>query len=68
VSSSRAATPLRPAVSPAEGLDTASVAVCRSVRAVARTRLLERLGTLAPDTMRQVERALALILGIREVD
>jgi mRNA interferase MazF len=68
VSSSRAATPLRPSVSPAEGVDIASVAVCRSVRAVARTRLLERLGTLAPDTMRQVERALALILGIREVD
>src|SRR5258705_3208012 len=68
VSSSRAATPLRPYVSPAEGVDTASVAVCRRVRAVARTRLLERLGTLAPDTMRQVERALALILGIRESD
>ena len=51
-------------VSPAEGVDTASVAVCRSIRAVARTRLLERLGTLAPDTMRQIERALALILGI----
>ena len=68
VSSSRSGTPLRPDVSPAEGVDTPSVAVCRSVRAVARTRLLERLGTLTPDTMRQVERALALILGIREAD
>lgn len=68
VSSSRSGTPLRPDVSRAEGVDTASVAVCRSVRAVARTRLLERLGTLTPDTMRQVERALALILGIREAD
>jgi mRNA interferase MazF len=68
VSSSRAASPLRPYVSPAEGVDTASVAVCRSLRAVARTRLLERLGTLAPDTMRQVEHALALILGIREAE
>jgi mRNA interferase MazF len=64
VSSSRSSTPLRPVVSPDEGVDTPSVAVCRSVRAVARTRLLERLGTLAPDTMRQVERALAMILGI----
>jgi mRNA-degrading endonuclease toxin of MazEF toxin-antitoxin module len=27
-------------------------------------RLLERLGKLTPDTMRQVERALAMILGI----
>ena len=66
VSSSRSGTPLRPQVSPAEGVDTASVAVCRSIRAVARTRLLERLGTLSPDTMRQVERSLALILGIRD--
>jgi len=64
VSSSRSATPLRPHVSPAEGVDTASVAVCRSIRAVARTRLLERLGTLAPHTMRQIERALALIQAI----
>jgi mRNA interferase MazF len=68
VSSSRSGTPLRPDVSSAEGVDTASVAVCRSVRAVARTRLVERLGTLTPDTLRQVERALALILGIGEAD
>jgi mRNA interferase MazF len=66
VSSSRSGTPLRPHVSPTEGVDTASVAVCRSIRAVARTRLLERRGTLSPDTMRQVERSLALILGIRD--
>ncbi len=64
VSSSRSSTPLRPVVSPDEGVDSQSVAVCRSVRAVARTRLLERLGTLAPHTMRQVERSLAMILGI----
>jgi mRNA interferase MazF len=64
VPSSRSPTRLRPVVSPDDGEDTLSVAVCRSVCAVARTRLLERLGTLAPDTMRQVERALAMILGI----
>ena len=64
VSSSRASSPLRPHVSPAEGVDTESVAVCRGIRAVARTRLLERLGTLTPDTMRHIERALAVILGI----
>ena len=68
VSSSRSSTPLRPHVSPDEGVDAASVAVCRSIRAVARTRLLERLGTVSPDTMHQVERALALILGIGDVD
>jgi len=66
VSSSRSGTPLRPHISPAEGVDTASVAVCRGIRAVARSRLLERLGTLKPDTMHQIERALALILGIRD--
>jgi mRNA interferase MazF len=66
VSSSRSGSPLRPQVSPTEGVDTESVAICRGVRAVARTRLLERLGILAPETMRQIERALALILGIRD--
>jgi mRNA interferase MazF len=65
VSSSLTHNPLRPHISPAEGVDTESVAVCRSVRAVARTRLLERLGVLVPDTMRQIEYALALILGIQ---
>jgi mRNA interferase MazF len=64
VSTSRTASPLRPLVSPTEGVDTESVAVCRGIRAVARTRILERLGTLAPDTMRQIEHALVLILGI----
>jgi mRNA interferase MazF len=64
VSSSRAGSPLRPDVSPAECVDTQSVAVCRGMRAVARTRLLERLGTAAPDTMHKIERALAVVLGI----
>ena len=68
VSSSRSGTPLRPPVSPSEGVDTASVAVCRSVRSVTRSRLLKQLGTLTPDTMREIERALALILGIRQAD
>jgi len=64
VSSSRSGSPLRPAVSPQEGIDRESVAVCRGVRAVAKTRLLQRLGQVEPDTMRELERALAMILGI----
>jgi mRNA interferase MazF len=64
VSSSRASSPLRPDVSPAEGVDTESVAVCRGIRAVARSRLLERLGSMAPDTVHEIERALAVVLGI----
>ena len=64
VSSSLTHTPLRPKVSPGEGVDTDSVAVCRGVRAVARSRLLEQLGTLMPETMHEIERGLALILAI----
>ncbi|MGH3959016.1 type II toxin-antitoxin system PemK/MazF family toxin [Mycobacterium sp.] len=64
VSSSLAHNPLRPHISPNEGVDTESVAVCRGIRAVARSRLLQRVGILAPDTMRRIERGLALILGI----
>jgi mRNA interferase MazF len=64
VSSSRTASPLRPTVSPDEGVDTESVAVCRGVRAVSRSRLLDRLGAVEPDTMHQIERALGMVLGV----
>jgi mRNA interferase MazF len=64
LSSSRAASPLRPEISPDEGLERASVAVCRGVRAVARKRLLRRLGMAEPATLREVEQALEMILGI----
>lgn len=64
VSGSLSGTALRPRVSPTEGVDVDSVAVCRGVRAVARTRLLKRLGTLKPETMHHIGRALELILGI----
>lgn len=64
VSSSRAPTPLRPKVSAAEGVDVGSVAVCRGIRAVARARLVERLGVLRPDTLREIESALVRVLGI----
>lgn len=64
LSSSRAASPLRPEVSPGEGVERLSVAVCRGVRAVARKRLLRQIGEANPDTLREVEGALGLILGI----
>lgn len=64
ISSSRAPSPLRPRISPEEGVDTESLAICRGVRAVTRTRLLRRLGKLKPETLREVERGLARILGI----
>ena len=65
VSSSRARTPLRPVISPDEGVDADSVAVCRGLRAVSRTRLLHRLGALNPETLRDIEDALVLVLGLR---
>lgn len=64
LSSSRAPSPLRPQVSPAEGIDRQSSAICRGVRAVTRTRLLRSIGQAEPGTLGEVERALATILGL----
>lgn len=64
LSSSRAPSPLRPTVSPAEGIDKQSAAVCRGIRAVTRRRLLRRIGKAKPETLGEVERALAMVLGI----
>lgn len=64
LSSSRVASPLRPEISPGEGVERLSVAVCRGIRAVARKRLLRRIGEAKPDTLREVEGALGMILGI----
>lgn len=64
VSTSRAPSLLRPQVSSDDGIDGASAAICRGVRAVARSRLLRPIGRLRPDTLREVEQALAMILGI----
>jgi mRNA interferase MazF len=65
VSSSRAASPLRPQVSPDEGVERASVAVARGIQAVARARFLQRLGAVKPETMTSLEVALGMILGIK---
>jgi mRNA interferase MazF len=63
LSRSRVPSPLRPQVSPGEGVDAASAAICRGVRAVTRARLLRRLGTLRAETLRDVSVALAMTLG-----
>ena len=68
VSSSREPTPLRPIVTPSEGTKTKSVAVARAIRAVARGRLLRRVGTLKPATLRKLEDSLALVLGLSSAD
>jgi len=64
VSSSRTPSLLRPKVSPQAGIDGESAAICRGVRPVARSRLLRPIGRLRPETLREVEQALAMILGI----
>lgn len=64
LSSSRAASPLRPEVSPVERIDRRSIAICRGVRAVARTRFLRRIGEAKPETLDEVGRALATVLGL----
>ncbi len=66
LSTSRALSPLRPMVSPTEGIDAESTAICRGVRAVARERLLRAVGEVTPRTLSDVERALALILGLAD--
>ena len=63
-SSSLAPSPLRPEVPSDEGIDRPSAAICRGVRAVARTRILRPLGQARPETLTAVEAALASILGI----
>lgn len=64
LSSSRAPSLLRPVVSPGEGIDRHSVAICRGIRAVARSRLLRQIGRATPETLVRTEVALATTLGI----
>jgi mRNA interferase MazF len=64
VSGSRAPSALRPRVTLEEGIDGESAAICRGVRAVSRARLLRLIGRVQPETMRDVEQAVAMILGI----
>lgn len=64
LSSSRTPSALRPMVGSDEGIDDDSAAICRGVRAVARTRLLRRIGKTKPKTLAQVERSLAVVLGL----
>ena len=64
LSSSSASSVLRPEIQNIDGVDRPSRAICRSIRGVARSRLLRRLGVLAPTALNEVERALTLILEL----
>jgi mRNA interferase MazF len=65
LSSSRAPSKLRPPVPSSAGIDAESAAIPRAIRAVSRRRLLRRIGSLEPDTIATVERALGTVLGLR---
>jgi len=64
LSSSRAASALRPPVPTSTGIDAESAAIPRAVRAVARRRLLRRIGKADQTTFGEIERALATVLGL----
>jgi mRNA interferase MazF len=64
LSSSSAPSVLRPEIQDIDGVDRPSRAICRSLRGVAHSRLLRRLGVLEPAALNEVERALALILEL----
>lgn len=64
VSRSRAPSLLRPKITPDDGIDGDSAAICRGIRAVSRARLVRPIGQVRPETMREVGHAVALILGI----
>jgi mRNA interferase MazF len=64
LSSSMPASELRPCVQEIGGDGRPSRAVCGALRGVALSRLLRKLGEVTPQTLAEVERALALILGL----
>jgi mRNA interferase MazF len=64
LSSSLAPSALRIEIPPAAGIERSSRAVCRAVRAVVRSRLVRRIGSVNPANLEQVDTALTLILGL----
>jgi mRNA interferase MazF len=64
LSTSLRPSPVRPSIAAGEGAERDSVAVCRAIRGMARSRLERRLGQVTAATLTQVERAVAIILGL----
>ena len=64
LSSSLAPSALRVDVAPIAGIDRPSRAVCRAVRGVVSSRFERQIGSVDEATMREVEAALAVILGL----
>jgi mRNA interferase MazF len=64
LSRSRTPSRLRPPIPSDAGIDAESVAIPRGIRGVSRSRLLRRIGELEPETLAEVERALATVLAL----
>jgi mRNA interferase MazF len=64
LSSSRATSILRPPVPRSAGSDANSAAIPRALRAVARRRLLRRIGKAGSRTLGEIEEALVTVLGL----
>lgn len=52
---------------PEGGLDADSVVLLNQIRSIDRQRLVRRLGRVGSDTMRRVDRALVVSLGLVEL-
>jgi mRNA interferase MazF len=55
---------LRPSVTPEEGVDAPSAAVCRAIRGVSPSRLLRPLGRVRSETLGAIEHAVSMLLGL----
>lgn len=65
VTSARRGLPSHIEIEPGQsGLDHTSYAKCEDIKSVSTRRLIHRLGVLPDDCIRQIERALRLILGL----
>jgi len=64
LSRSRAPSAMRPEVAPTDGVDYPSRAICRGVRAIARSRLLRPLGALPSQVLDEFDKTLSLVLAL----
>jgi mRNA interferase MazF len=64
VSSSVAPSALRIGIESAAGVERPSRAVCRALRAVVRSRLVRRIGSVNTAEMERIEATLTMILGL----
>jgi mRNA interferase MazF len=65
LSSTLTSSPLRPVIHVDEGVKRPSAAICAATAGVARSRLLQRFGTLRPQTLEDITASLAVIYDIR---